>query len=204
MSNRESESVTEILLAHREGTPGAFDRVVELVYPELRRVARQQLRRGRPDGPVLNTTGLVHEAYLKLVDQTRVGARDRDHFLAIAARAMRQVIVDYARSRHAAKRGAGASHVPLDDRDFATQGQAEHLLAVNDALERLGQDNPRLLQVVECRFFAGYTEIETAAALEVSARTVERDWLRAKALLREAIEGDRREVTRHPAPDVAS
>lgn len=200
MSSR--ESVTEILLAHRKGAPGAFNRVVELVYPELRRVARQQLRRGRPDGPVLNTTGLVHEAYLKLVDQTRVGARDRDHFLAIAARAMRQVIVDYARSRHAAKRGAGAAHVPLDDRDLAIQGQAEHVLAVNDALERLGQDYPRLLQVVECRFFAGYTEIETASALDLSARTVERDWLRAKALLREAIEGDRRDTGRRPAPGV--
>ena len=112
-------------------------------------------------------------------------------FLAIAARAMRQVIVDHARVRSAAKRGAGAQHVPLDDRDLAIQQQAEHLLAVNDALERLAEANPRLLQVVECRFFAGYSEVETANALAVSSRTIERDWLRAKAWLREAIDGGR-------------
>ena len=118
-----------------------------------------------------------------------IGATDRHHFLAIAARAMRQVIVDHARVRAAARRGA--PHVPLDDRDLAVQYQAEHLLAVNDALERLALENPRLLQVVECRFFAGYSEVETAAALAVSARTVECDWLRAKAWLREGIDGDR-------------
>ncbi len=195
MSNR--ESVTELLLAHRDGAPGAFDRLVEIVYPELRGVAHRQLRRGRSDGPLLDTTGLVHEAYLKLVDQTRIGATDRHHFLAIAARAMRQVIVDHARVRAAAKRGAGAPHVPLDDRDLAVQHQAEHLLALNDALERLALENPRLLQVVECRFFAGYSEVETADALAVSPRTVERDWLRAKAWLREAIDGDREP---RPAP----
>jgi RNA polymerase sigma factor (TIGR02999 family) len=180
--------VTELLLAHRDGAPGAFDRLVELIYPELRGVAHRQLRRGRPDGQLLDTTGLVHEAYLKLVDQTRIGARDRSHFLAIAARAMRQVIVDHARVRSAAKRGASAPHVPLDDRDLAIQQQAEHLLSVNDALERLAEESPRLRQVVECRFFAGYTEVETANALAVSPRTVERDWLRAKAWLREAID----------------
>ena len=185
------ESVTELLLAHRGGAPDAFDRLVEALYPELRRVARQQLQRGRPDGPVLDTTALVHETYLKLVDQTRIEARDRGHFLAIAARAMRQVIVDHARARHAAKRGAGARHLPLDDRDLMIDSQAEHLLAVNRALEGLAREDPRLLQVVECRFFAGYSELETAAALDVSARTVERDWLRAKAWLRETIDGPR-------------
>jgi RNA polymerase sigma factor (TIGR02999 family) len=165
------------------------------VYPELRRVAHRQLRRGRSDGQLLNTTGLVHEAYLKLVDQTRIGARDRDHFLAIAARAMRQVIVDHARVRCADKRGGGVAHVPLDGRELAVQEQAEHLLTVNTALERLAAEHPRLLQVVECRFFAGYTEAETAAALAVSARTVERDWLRAKAWLREAIGATPEDVT---------
>jgi RNA polymerase sigma-70 factor, ECF subfamily len=176
-----------MLIAHREGASGAFDRLVELVYPELRRVARQQLRRGRPDGPILDTTALVHEAYLKLVDQTRIQARDRGHFLAIAARAMRQVIVDHARSRQTVKRGAGMQHVPLDDRDVAIQARAEHLLAINDALDRLAREDPRLLQVVECRFFAGYSEVETATALDLSSRTIERDWLRAKARLRDLL-----------------
>lgn len=192
------ESVTEMLVAHREGAPGAFARLVELVYPELRRVARQQLRRGRPDGAVLDTTALVHEAYLKLVDQTRMQARDRGHFLAIAARAMRQVIVDHARARQAAKRGAGTHHVPLDDRDVAIHTRAEHLLAIDDALDRLAQEDSRLLQVVECRFFAGYSEVETAAALDVSSRTVERDWLRAKARLRDLLDGPSGEA--RPAP----
>lgn len=188
MSSR--ESVTALLQAHRDGTPGAFDRLVELVYPALRDVARRQLRADRRDGRLLDTTGLVHEAYLKLVDQARIEARDRHHFLAVAARAMRQVIIDHARLRHAAKRGAGADHVPLDDAHAAVASQAEHLLAINTALEALAHVDPRLLQVVECRFFAGYSEQETADALGVSARTVERDWVRAKAWLRDAVEGN--------------
>lgn len=186
---QDPESISSLMHAHRAGVPQAFDRLVELVYPDLRRVARQQLRRGRPDAPVLDTTGLVHEAYLKLVDQASLDARDRGHFLAIAARAMRQVIVDYARSRQAAKRGAGAEHLPFDERSAAVATQAEHVLAVNEALAGLAAVDPRLLQVVECRFFAGYSEAETAEALDVSTRTVERDWLRAKAWLKAAISG---------------
>jgi len=187
---QDPESITALMQAHRAGAPHAFDRMVELVYPELRRVARQQLRRGRPDAPVLDTTGLVHEAYLKLVDQASLDARDRGHFLAIAARAMRQVIVDHARTRQAAKRGAGAEHLPFDERSAAVAAHAEHVLAVNEALARLAAEDPRLLQVVECRFFAGYSEVETAEALDVSTRTVERDWLRAKAWLKSAMTGD--------------
>jgi RNA polymerase sigma factor (TIGR02999 family) len=202
MSGR--ESVTDMLLAYRRGTPGAFDRLVEMVYPELRRAARQQLLHGRPDGAVLGTTALVHETYLKLVDQSRISARDREHFLAIAARAMRQVIVDHARSRKAAKRGAGVRHVPLDLREIAIEAQADHLSSLDEALQRLSQENPRLLQVVECRFFAGYSEEETARALDVSARTVERDWLRAKAWLREAMEVPSREAAPSPSPDEAA
>ena len=182
------ESATELLLAHREGSPEAFDRLVALVYPELRSVARRQLRRRAPDVQ-LQTTALVHETYIKLVDQVRLGAQDRNHFLAIAARAMRQIVVDHARGRLSAKRGGGAVHVALEERDLVIQQQADNILAVNEALGRLGETDPRLLQVVECRFFAGYSEDETADALDVSARTVERDWLRAKAWLREAIDG---------------
>jgi len=183
------ETFTAALAAYRSGDKAAFNRLVELVYPELRRVARRQLLRGRPDGPVLDTTGLVHEAYLKLVDQTQVRPNDRNHFLAVAARAMRQVIVEHARARRSLKRGAGQPHEPLDDRAVALDGQVEQVLAVNIALDRLADVDPRLLQVVECRFFAGYSETETADALEVSTRTIERDWLRAKAWLREAMDG---------------
>lgn len=184
----EHEAITDLLIAYGKGTPGAFDRLVELVYPELRRVAHRQLvARGRPDGPVLDTTVLVHEAYFKLVDGTRVTWRDRGHFLAVAACAMRQVIVDHARARRSHKRGDAAAHVPLDGREAAIQADADRILAVNEALERLGDTDARMLRVVECRFFAGYTEEETAEALSISTRTVEREWLRAKAWLRSAM-----------------
>jgi RNA polymerase sigma factor (TIGR02999 family) len=189
LASMEQESITKLLLEYGRGVPGAFERLVELVYPELRRVARQQLlSRGRPDGPILDTTVLVHEAYFKLVDGTRVTWRDRGHFLAVAACAMRQVIVDHARSRQTDKRGEAAPHVPLDGREMAIQADADRILAVNEALERLGSTDPRLLRVVECRFFAGYTEAETAEALSVSTKTVERDWLRAKAWLSEVLQ----------------
>jgi RNA polymerase sigma factor (TIGR02999 family) len=113
---------------------------------------------------------------------------------------MRQVIVDHARVRLAAKHGAGAEHLSFTERDMAVQHQAEHVLAVHDALGRLAEENPRLMQVVECRFFAGYSEVETAAALGVSSRTVERDWVRAKAWLREAIDGSEPPHVPKPRP----
>ncbi len=177
--------ITGVLVAHREGQPGAFNRLVGLVYPELRRIARQQLRRWRP-GISLDTSSLVHETYLKLIDQTRVAWCDRNHFYAIAARAMRQVIIDYARRRKTRK--LGSDHVDLDDQELAVQEEAHRLLVLNELLARLEAEDPRLLQVVECRFFAGYSEAETAEALGVSTRTVERDWLKAKAWLRRAME----------------
>ena len=192
MSSR--QSITVALLAYQEGTPGALDDLFELVYPELRLIARRQLSRGRPDGHVLDTSGLVHEAYFKLVDHTQVGWQDRHHFFGVAARAMRQVIVDYARARGRLKRGAGRPDLNLDEHQIAIDEHLEQLLALNEALERLEAVEPRLLQVVECRYFAGYTEEETAEALAVSIRTVERDWLTAKAWLRKAMLG--------PAPAV--
>jgi RNA polymerase sigma factor (TIGR02999 family) len=180
------EPITALLVAHRHGRPDAFDKLVSLVYPELRQVARRQLRPWRP-GLTLDTGAVVHEAYLKLVDQTKVEWQDRGHFFAIAARVMRHVIVDYARKRHAQKRGGGS--VALTEREVAIEAQAEELVGLNELLERLGAESPRLLQVVECRFFAGYSETETAEALGVSARTVERDWLRARVWLRAAMAG---------------
>ena len=180
------EPITALLVAHRHGRPDAFDKLVSLVYPELRRVARRQLRPWRP-GLTLDSGAVVHEAYLKLVDQTKVEWQDRSHFFAIAARVMRHVIVDYARTRHTQKRGGGT--VAITDREVAVQAQAEELIWLNEVLERLEAESPRMLQVVECRFFAGYSETETAEALDVSARTVERDWLRARVWLKRAMAG---------------
>ena len=176
--------VTELLHAYREGDRGAFDRLVPMLYQDLRRVARGQLRRGRP-GATLNTTGLVHEVYLKMAGQEGLAARDRSHFLAISAHAMRQVIADAARRRMADKRGAGQEAVPLDEAPELAADQARWLLDV--ALEGLAAHNERLAKVVECRFFAGMTEEETATALETSLRTVQRDWMRARAWLKEAL-----------------
>jgi RNA polymerase sigma factor (TIGR02999 family) len=181
--------ITAVLVAHRDGQPGAFEQLVGLVYPELRRIARGQLRQWRANGS-LETGSVVHEAFLKLVDQPRVNWQDRAHFFAIAARAMRQVIIDYARRRRRLKRGGGVANLDLDAREIAIQTQVEHLLALNDLLSRLETVDPRLLQVVECRFFAGYTDTETADILHVSVRTVERDWRRARAWLKAQLGGD--------------
>jgi len=158
-----------------------MDRLFPLVYGELRRIAHRQLQGERP-GHTLGTTGLVHETYLKLVDQTRIQWRDRGHFFALAARAMRQILVDYARRYRAQRRGGGLRRVSLTD-GTAVEDQAELLLAVHEALDRLAVMNERLSQVVECRYFAGLTEEETAVALGVTARTVERDWVKAKGWL---------------------
>ena len=134
----------------------------------------------------IDTTGLVHEAYLKLVDQTRAEYRDRSHFFAVAARAMRQILVDEARRRSAGKRGGGVAAVTLEeDRHGGVSADADFLLSLEEALQSLGRLDPRLPRVVECRFFAGLSEEETADALGISTRTVQRDWMRAKAWLRE-------------------
>ncbi|HEY6362873.1 MAG TPA: ECF-type sigma factor [Vicinamibacterales bacterium] len=182
--------MTALLVAHREGETGAFNRLVELLSPELRRIARSQLGRWRP-GVSLDTGALVHEAYLKLIDQTQVDWQDRNHFFAVTAHAMRQVLVDYARRRQAQKRGGAGDRVDVDPREIAIRQQADRLVAVSELLDRLAAMEPRLLQVVECRFFAGFSEAETAGALRVSSPAVERDWLRAKAWLRQAMRATR-------------
>ena len=175
--------ITRLLIAHRDGDRMAFEELVPLVYEDLRRIARRQLARHRAQG-TLNTTALVHEAYLKLVDQTRVEVNDRNHFFAIAARAMRQIIIDYARKRTAQKRGGGQFPVSLDNIQIPVAAQADTLLAIDDALERLSALNERLTRVFECRYFAGLTDQETAEALSMSLRTVQRDWMKGKAWLR--------------------
>ncbi len=175
--------ITELLLAHRAGSEEALDALIPMVYQDLRRIARQQLARLRP-GNTLDTTALVHEAYLKLVDQGRVEPNDANHFYALAAGAMRQILVDHVRRRTAHKRGSGIAPISLDRVEIGVEEQAETLLAIDQALVRMTRNNPRLTRVFECRFFAGLTEPETAKALGVSERTVQRDWLKCTAWLR--------------------
>lgn len=177
--------VRQALAAARGEEPGALDTLADALYPELRRIARAQLRRLRP-GHTLDTTGLVHEAYVKMVGFEDFA--DRNHFLAASARAMRHILINTARRKLTDKRGGGVLPVTLDDRDVA----ADHapfleILSVGQALEQLHQIDERLCRVVECRFYAGMTEDETAAALGVSERTVRRDWLRARAWLKDAL-----------------
>lgn len=176
---RSPGEVTRLLVAARSGDADAIDRIVPLVYEDLRVLAQRQLRRAM--GPqTLRPTELVHEAYVKLSSGGADAAVDRAHFLAIAARAMRQVMVDYARQRGAAKRGAGWERTTLSGVSWSADFGPEELLALNDALDRL---EPRQRQVVECRFFGGMEETEIAAALGVTERTVRRDWVKARAWL---------------------
>jgi len=181
------ESVADLLLQVRQGAPDAMDRLFSLVYAQLRRIAHRRLQ-GERLGHTLSTTGLVHETYLKLVDQSRIDWQDRGHFFAMAARAMRQILVDYARRYHTQRRGGGLQRVALTD-GSAVEEQADLMLAVHEALGRLADVNERLSQVVECRYFAGLTEEETAVALGVTARTVGRDWVKAKGWLYQELRG---------------
>jgi RNA polymerase sigma factor (TIGR02999 family) len=157
-----------------------------MVYDELRRVARGQLKRV-PAGRTLDTTALVHEVYLKMAGQQGLDLQDRQHFLAVSARAMRQVLADFARARLAAKRGGGDVRVTLKEDSASVDAEAERVCEVDRVLERLRDKNERMARVVECRYFAGLSEEETAEALGISLRTAQREWMRARAWLREAL-----------------
>ena len=174
--------VTVLLERLRAGDDDALPRLLPLVYDELRAAASRALAREQV-GHTLQATDVVHEAFFKLAGGGRVASHDRTHFLAIAARAMRQVLVEHARRRSAGKRGGGAVHVTLGGSHDAPVVADEELLALDEALERLDAANPRLRALVEYRFFAGLTERETAEALGVGERTVQRDWTRARAWL---------------------
>ena len=178
------ETLTELLLAYdqSDGSPKALERLMPVLYDRLREMARRHMRRERA-GHTLNTTALVHEAYLKLVDQTQLTWQNELHFYAIAARVMRNILIDYARLHSAQKRGGGKPATSLDNKDIALEDRADELLALDEAMNRLAVFDPRLCQMVEYRFFGGLTVEETAALLEVSPRTVKRDWKRAKAWL---------------------
>ena len=183
--------VTEALVALGAGAPDAMDRLMPMVYQELRGIAHRQLR-SEQSGHTLSTTGLVHEAYLRLVDQTRVQWADRGHFFALASQVMRRILIDYARRHRALRRGGPDRQViPLDDFGphgpgpdaMAAADRADALLDLDEALERLAQMNPRLARVVECRFFGGLSETETAEALGISKSTVAREWVTARGWL---------------------
>jgi RNA polymerase sigma factor (TIGR02999 family) len=172
------------------GSPGALDRVVQAMYEELRDLARRRLRDER-SGHTLQATALVNEAYLRLARERRIPAEGRTRFLAIASNTMRRVLVDYARARGRAKRGGDRERVPLESVEaFLTDEEADEILALEDALVRLALANPRGARVVELRFFAGLEVEEIAALLEVSSKTVQRDWVAARAWVRKEVARD--------------
>lgn len=180
-----SQEVTQLLLAWSEGDQSAFEKLMPLVYEELRRVARRYMRRERA-GHTLQTTAVVNEAYLRLIDASQVQWQNRAHFFAVSANLMRRILVDYARSRNYIKRGGGAHLLPLDEAAVFSAEQAPDLVALDDALSALSALDERKSRVVELRFFGGLSVEETAETLKVSPRTVLNDWSLAKAwLLRE-------------------
>src|SRR5690349_10052020 len=174
----------DLLDGLRNGRREALDRITALVYDELREIAHRH-RTARQDNATLVTTALVHEAYLKLVDQSRARWNDRAHFLALAAIAMRQILADRARFNHAAKRGGQRPPITLDEASVASEDEPDALLQIDEALTRLERIDKRLARVVEYRFFGGLTHEEIAESLGVTVRTVERDWAKARLLLRD-------------------
>ncbi len=176
-----SGELTALLRAASDGDQPALDRLVALVYVDLRQLARRC--QSRHADPTLDTTGLVHECYLRFLNSGQLQVNDRAHFFNLAARIMRQLICDYARSAMAEKRGGEARQVELRDGHAAQEHEAEQCLAIDQALDCLHETSPRQARVVECRFFAGLSEDETAEALGCSLRSVQRDWAAARGWL---------------------
>jgi RNA polymerase sigma factor (TIGR02999 family) len=192
MSKSSPQEVTQLLLAWSSGDKTALDKLVPLVHAELHRLARQRLRQLNPDH-LLQTTALVNEAYLRLIDCRNVAWQDRAHFFAIAAQLMREVLVDYTRRQHARKRGASAIRVSLDEAAATTDGRSADLIALDDALKSLAEIDLRKSRIIELRFFGGLSVEETALVMEISPRTVMREWGLARAwLYRELSHGERR------------
>jgi RNA polymerase sigma factor (TIGR02999 family) len=196
MSESHDDTVHHLLNELRSGDRRAFDRLFPLVYEELRRVAGHQRRRWDGDDS-LNTTALVHEAYLRLAGASSMAWENQPHFLAVASRAMRQILIDNAKRRRAAKRGGGLRRIPFEEIEAALEGGdvadagADALVALDEALRRLEEHDVRQGRIVECRFFGGMAIEETATALGISAATVKRGWAMAQAWLY-------RELSRHP------
>ncbi|HYH00223.1 MAG TPA: sigma-70 family RNA polymerase sigma factor [Terriglobales bacterium] len=186
--NADVLEVTRLLVEARDGGRENFDRLIGAVYAHLRRIAQQQLRRERP-GHTLHPTALVHEAYLKLSSDADLNVNDRDHFFAVAARAMRQILIDHARHRNAEKHGGEWVHTSFDGKQIAAGGADADLVALDSALDRLGQMDERARQIVEYRFFVGLSEQEIAELLGLSERTVRREWVKARAWLHKEVYG---------------
>jgi len=176
------QEITQLLLHWSDGDKSALDQLVPLVYPELRRLAKRHMAREDP-AHTLQTSALINEAYLKLVDQQNINWQNRAHFFAVAAQVMRHILVDHARTRNYAKRGGGAPKLPLDEAVALTEQRAEELIALDDALRDLARLDARRSQIIELRFFGGLTLEETAEVMDMSPSTVQREWRAAKAWL---------------------
>jgi RNA polymerase sigma factor (TIGR02999 family) len=186
METGSPRDITQLLIAWSDGDKEALNRLMPMVYEELRRLAARQMRREDP-GHTLQTTALVNEAYCKLVDQKKVRWQSRVHFFSIASQLMRRILIDHARTRATAKRGGGDSNLTLDEAAIIGE-QAPQLLVLDDALKRLSEMDPRKGRIVEMKFFGGLKEEEIAEVEQISTRTVEREWRKAKAWLYDAIQ----------------
>lgn len=183
------QNITELLVEGSKGNKAALDQLLPFVYDELRRQAARYLRRERA-GHTLQTTALIHEAYIRLIDQKKVQWQNRAQFFGIAAQLMRRILVDHARARKRSKRGGSNIQVSLEPAMAVTQDQELDLVALDEALERLAQIDPQQSKIVELRFFSGMSVEETAEVLGISPATVKRDWSVAKAWLHREISGD--------------
>lgn len=188
MAGSAQEQITQLLCDWRGGDAGAHEKLIPLVQPVLQQLARRYMSKERP-GHTLQTTVLVHDAYLQLAGQTEMEWRNRAHFFAIAAQQMRRIMVDHARQRHALKRGGGALKVTLDESAHVAESRAVELLALDEALEKLASFDKRKADVVEMRYFGGLTTEEIADVLKVHANTVLREWSAARAWLFAALSG---------------
>jgi len=182
MSDKSKLEITQLLIAWGQGDQSAFDRLMPMVYEEMRKIARRYMVRQRPDH-TLQTTALVNEAYLRLIDSSKVQWQNRAHFFAISAQLMRRILVDFARARTNLKRGGGAHKVVLDEALTISSEPGADLVALDDALTDLAAIDKRQSQIVELRYFGGLSEDEVAEVLGISARTVRRDWSLARAWL---------------------
>jgi len=184
--SQNNKEIEELLAAVEQGNESAMATLIEAIYPELKRLARFQLQRERPDH-TLNTTAIVHEAYLRLVSKNHKW-NNRRHFLRAAATVMRHLLVDHARKRNAAKRGEGKAALMLDEELHGKKDDTLAVLALDNAMKDIAAIDPRLERIVECRYFAGLSVVDTAEALDMAVRTVERDWQRARGYLLRAME----------------
>jgi RNA polymerase sigma-70 factor, ECF subfamily len=186
---QDPQEITQLLLAWSEGDKEAFDRLTPLIYSELHRLAKSYMRRERAQ-QTLQTTALIHEAYLRLIDADSVQWQSRAHFFGVAARVMRRILVTIARERGSQKRGAGALAVSLDEGMLISEQSMEDFIALDEALNALAQFDERKAKVVELRFFGGLTEAETATSLNISIESVTRDWRLARSWLRRMLSGE--------------